>query len=96
MSVSHPDECIIDIQAISSTAEGWQGGAVDNITVHTKPEASTLQVIFSSSSSTNTTYCTQYEYADSSQTAELIHLNEARIPPVETGGGIAYYTEQIA
>lgn len=46
---------------------------IQNITIHIKPDASTLQVIFSSSSSTNTTYCTQYEYADYSQTAELIH-----------------------
>lgn len=44
-----------------------------NITVDTKPDASTLQIVFSSSSSINTKYCSQYEYADYSQTAELIH-----------------------
>lgn len=44
-----------------------------NITVDTKPDASTLQIIFFSSSSINTSYCTQYEYADYSHTAELIH-----------------------
>lgn len=46
---------------------------IQDVTLHTSPDASTLQVIFSSSSSINTSYCTQYEYADYSLTAELIH-----------------------